>query len=267
MLLRRVAILTLLLLTAWCGAAAGQAKKPAPPAKQAPAEPKLVPQMPAGAPAKPFRFPQAVTRTLPNGLRIFVVPATSSAPQPAVTVRLVLTAAGAVHDPAGTRGVAEMTANLLTQGTEKRTAQQIAQAIDFVGGSLSASADNDATYVTASVVKKDLDLAMDLLSDVTLHAAFQPLELDRRREQLLSSLEVQYSDPNYLATVIFDRVMFGLNGYGLPNEGTPDTARALRRDDLARFRDSYYLPNQALLAFAGNIEPEAAFAAAEKYPG
>src|SRR5713101_3055243 len=267
MLRSRVAILTLLLFAAWCGAAGGQAKKPAPPAKQAPAEPKLVPQMPAGAPAKPFRFPQAVTRTLPNGLRIFVVPATSSAPQPAVTVRLVLTAAGAVHDPAGTRGVAEMTANLLTQGTEKRTAQQIAEAIDFVGGSLGASADSDATYVTVTVVKKDFELAMDLLADVTLRAAFSEEELDRRRQQLLSNLRVDYSDASYLASAVFDRAVYGPHPYGLPEEGTPDSVAKLARGDLLRFRDAYYVPNQALLAFAGDITPDAAFAAAEKYLG
>src|SRR5713226_7902843 len=236
MLRSRVAILTLLLLAACCGAAGGQAKKPAPPAKQAPAEPKLVPQMPAGAPAKPFRFPQAVTRTLPNGLRIFVVPATSSAPQPAVTVRLVLTAAGAVHDPAGTRGVAEMTANLLTQGTEKHTAQQIAEAIDFVGGSLGASADSDATYVTVTVVKKDFELAMDLLSDVPLRAAVSEEELDRRRQQLLSNLRVDYSDASYLASAVFDRAVYGPHPYGLPGEGTPDAAFAAAERYLGAWR-------------------------------
>ncbi len=267
MILRRVAILTFLLLAGWCGAVTGQANKPAPPANKARPQPKLVPQMPAGAPAKPFRFPQAVTKTLANGLRVFVVPAGSSAPQPAVTVRLVLTAAGAVRDPAGKPGVAEMTANLLTQGTQKRTAQQIAEAIDFVGGSLTASADSDGTYVTVTVVEKDFELAMDLLADVTLHAAFQTEELDRRRQQLLSNLRSEYSDPGYLASVIFDRVVYGRHPYGLPEEGTPDSAAKLERDDVVRFRDAYYVPNQALLAFAGDITPEAAFAAAEKYLG
>ena len=241
-------------------AAAGSA----PPAKQAPAQVKLVPQMPSGAPAKPFRFPKPETKTLANGLRVFVV---SSHELPAVSVRLVLTAAGSVHDPAGKPGVAAMTANLLTQGTAKRAAQQIAEAIDFVGGSLNASADSDGTYVTATVVKKDLDLAMDLLSDVALHATFQKEELDRRRQQLLSNLRVEYSDADYLASVVIARVVYGQHPYGLPNEGTPDSAATLARDDLMRFRDTYYVPNQALLAFAGDITPEAAFAAAEKYFG
>ena len=125
---RDVALVGLLGLGWLCAAAVaagGQAQKPAPPAKQAPApaaQVKLVPQMPAGAAARPFRFPKAETKTLPNGLRVFVV---TSHEQPVVSARLVLTAAGTLHDPAGKPGVAAMTANLLTQGTGKRSAQQI----------------------------------------------------------------------------------------------------------------------------------------------
>ncbi len=252
---------------------AQEAPAPKPAAKPAPkkdvseaaqAEVKLEPKMPAGAPGKPYHFPKAATKTLANGLRVFMV---SSSKQPSVTVRLVLTAAGALRDPADKPGVAAMTANLLTQGTEKRSAQQVAEAIDFVGGSLSANADHDGAYVTVTVVKKDFDLAMDLLSDVTLRAAFKSEELERRRQQLLSGLQLQYSDPSYLASVTFDRVVYGRHPYGLPDEGTPESVRALSRDDLVRFRDAYYVPNQALLAFAGDITPEAAFAAAEKYLG
>ncbi len=220
--------------------------------------------MPAGAAAKPFRFPKAEMKTLANGLRVFVV---ASQQQPAVTVRLVLTAAGAVHDPAGKPGVAAMAADLLTEGTEKRSAQQVAEAIDFVGGALTANTDRDGTYITTTVVKKDFDVSMDLLSDVTLHATFQKEELERRREQWLSNLRVEYADPSYLASVIFGRMLYGQHPYGLPEEGTPDSVEKLERDDLLRFRDTYYVPNQALIAFAGDISPEAAFAAAEKYFG
>ena len=243
------------------------APKPAPKkgvSEAAQAEAKLEPKMPAGAPGKPFHFPKPATKALANGLSVFVV---SGSKEPSVTVRLVLTAAGSLYDPAGKPGVAAMTANLLTQGTGKRSAQQIAEAIDFVGGSLSASADHDGAYITVTVVKKDFDLAMDLLSDVTLHAEFKSEELERRRQQLLSGLQLQYSDPSYLASVTFDRVVYGQHLYGLPDEGTPESVRALSRDDVVHFRDAYYVPNQALLAFAGDITPEAAFAAAEKYLG
>ncbi|MGH9781380.1 MAG: hypothetical protein ACRD33_06120, partial [Candidatus Acidiferrales bacterium] len=75
---------------------------------------KLASQMPAGQPTRVFHFPHAATQTLPNGLRVFVV---TDHRQPAVAVRLVLMSAGAIHDPAGTPGIASMTAGMLTQGT------------------------------------------------------------------------------------------------------------------------------------------------------
>ncbi len=112
-------------------------------------------------------------------------------------------------------GVAAMTANMLTQGTEKRSAQEIAEAIDFVGGSLTAEAGKDSTIVSLNVVKKDLQTGFDLMSDVVLHPAFQSEELERQRQQLLSNLTVQYSDPDFLASVAFSRVVYGGSPYGL----------------------------------------------------
>ena len=229
-----------------------------------PAGVKLVTQMPAAAPTKPFHFPKAATQTLANGMRAYVI---SDNEQPMVTVRIVFTSAGSVNDPAGKPGVANMTADMLKQGTASRTAEQIAQAIDFVGGSLSASADDDGTYIAVSVVKRDFALAMDLLSDVLLHPAFKKEELDRRRQQALSNLQLQYSDPGYIADAVLDRLIYGQHPYGLPGAGTPDSLRKLERADLERFRNTYYTPESALLAFAGDIKPDDAFAAAEKYLG
>lgn len=225
---------------------------------------KLAAQMPAAAPAKPYTFPKAATRTLENGVQTFVV---SDNEQPMVTVRLVLTGAGSVNDPTGKPGVAATTADLLTQGTASRSAQQIAEAIDFVGGALSASADNDGAYLTISVVKKDFGLAMDLLSDILLRPAFKKDELERRRQQALSNLQVQYSDPGYIAEVLLERIVYGQHPYGLPGSGTPDSLQKIARYDLVRFWEAHFGPEGALLAFAGDITPEAAFAAADKYLG
>src|SRR5271154_127358 len=225
---------------------------------------KLVPEMPApGAPTL-FNFPDTVTKTLANGLRVFVVTDHS---EPAVAVRLVALSAGTIKDPTGMPGGAEMTANMLTQGTEKRSAKDIAEAIDFIGGSLEASAGSDSTDVSLDVVKKDLGTGLDLMSDVVLHPAFSAEELDRQRQQLLSGLTVQYSDPDFLASAAFSRVVYGNSPYGLPAEGTPDTIKQLDSAVLKKFHDANYAPNQSLLAFAGDITPDEAFAMAEKYFG
>jgi len=225
---------------------------------------KLVPQMPGSGAPTPYHFPSAATKTLPNGMKVFVV---SDRREPSVAARLIIFSAGGIDDPAGSPGVSQMTANLLTQGTKRRSAQDIADAIDFVGGQLTAQAGKDATTVTLNVVKKDLNLGLDLMSDVVLHPAFKPEELDRRREQLLSSLAVQYSNPDYLASLTFNHVVYSGSPYGWPIEGTPDTVKKLKSEDLAKFHDAHYAPNQGFLAFAGDIAPEEAFALAEKYFG
>jgi zinc protease len=225
---------------------------------------KLAPELPAPGAPKRFQFPKAATKTLENGLRVFVV---SDHREPAVAARLVILSAGSIEDPANLPGVAQMTADMLTQGTAKRSAKEIAEAIDFVGGSLNASAGKDSTTVTLNVVKKDLHTGLDLMSDVLLHPAFSAEELERQRQQLLSNMTVQYSDSEYLASVVFARIVYGGSAYGWPGEGTPDTVKKLQRDQLAKFHDANYAPNQALLGFAGDITPEEAFAVAEKYFG
>jgi len=229
-----------------------------------PAGVKLVPATPApGAPTQ-FKFPSAATKTLANGLRVFVVTDHS---EPAVAVRMVTLSAGSTQDPKDMPGVAQMTANMLTQGTAKRSARDIAEAIDFIGGSLQASAVADATDVTLNVVKKDLAAGLDLMSDVVLHPAFKAEELDRQRQQLLSGLTLQYSDPNFIASAVFARAVYGSSPYGSPAEGTPQTVKKLDSEALSKFHDANYAPNQSLIAFAGDITPDEAFAAAEKYFG
>jgi len=224
----------------------------------------LAPQMPGPGAPTPFHFPAAATKTLANGLRVFVV---TDHREPAVAARMLILSAGSISDPAGTPGVAQMTAGLLTQGTKRRSAQEIADAIDFVGGSLNAQAGKDATTITLDVVKKDLNLGLDLMSDVVLHPAFKDEELDRQRQQLLSTLTVQYSSPDYLASLAFNHVVYSGSPYGWPSEGTPETVRKLKSEELVKFHDEHYAPNQAFLAFAGDIAPEEAFAFAEKYFG
>ena len=161
-----------------------------------------------------------------------------------------------------------MTANLLTQGTKRRSAQDIADAIDFVGGQLTAQAGKDATTVTLNVVKKDLNLGLDLMSDVVLHPAFKPEELDRRREQLLSisrrcSIRIPITSrrsPSIMWCIAVHRTA------GRSRERRT-RLRKLKSEDLAKFHDAHYAPNQGFLAFAGDIAPEEAFAIAEKYFG
>lgn len=270
--MRRNRIIRVVMLAACAGACGTQAlfaqrAQPAPQTPQPAPAVKLVPEMPAAAPPRPFHFPGAVTRTLPNGLTVFVVQPRNegeAATEPAVSVELLIRDAGSTSDPASKPGVASLAASLLTEGTETRSAQDIAGAIDVVGGTLGASAERDAIVMRASVVKKDFALAMDLLSDITLHAKFDPQEIERQREQRLSGMQVDYSDAEYLATTLFRRIVFGDSPYAMPPDGTPESVSAVTRDDLVKFRDQLFTPDRGLLVFAGDVTSDEAFAAAEK---
>lgn len=265
----RFPVLVLAALPALSGAGPFLAAQQAP--QQATPGAKLVEQMPPAAPPRPFAFPTPVSKTLANGLRVFVVSGRSRGPglpvDPAVSVALLIRGAGSGRDPQGKPGLAAITGDLLRQGTEKRSAQDIAAAIDFVGGTLQAGAGRDSTTLGVTVVKKDFDLGLDLLSDITLHAKFPPEEISRRQQRALSGFRSSYEDADYLADAVFRRVVFGASAYGLPPDGTPASMSAITRDDLVAFRDQYYLPNESIMAFAGDITPEEAFAAAEKYFG
>jgi len=174
---------------------------------------------PRPLPARQSNFPAYQIRTLPNGLQVVAV---SHHEQPAVSLRLLVRAGGA-QDPSNKPGVAYLAASLLDQGTTTKNAEQIASTIDSIGGAIGAGAGSDITFINAAVMKDSLGLALDLVSDLARHPAFAPEEIDRQRQQILSGLKVSYDDPDYLAGVVFDRLVYGFHPYGKPDSGVPES--------------------------------------------
>jgi zinc protease len=208
----------------------------------------------------PVKFPPYAVRTLANGLQVVAV---SHHEQPAVTLRL-LVRAGAAEDPDDKPGVAELTASLLDQGTTARSAEQIAEAIDSIGGVLATGAGVDLSYVNAVVMKDSLSFALELVSDLAQHPTFAKEEIERQRQQALSGMRVSYQDPEFLANAVFDRLVYGAHPYGRPQEGTPDSLTTLTRDDLLAFHRRWFGANNAILAIVGDVSAEEAFAGAER---
>ena len=202
--------------------------------------------------ARGVDFPPYQMVTLPNGLQVVVV---SHHEQPSVTLRLLIKS-GAAQDPKDKPGVASMTAHLLDQGTTSRTAQEIARSIESVGGGIGVSAGNDLSFVNAVVLKNDLTLALDLVSDIIRNPVFAQQELDRVRPQLLSSMQISYDDADYIADVVFDRLVYGFHPYGRPSSGTPASAARITREDLAAFHKAHYVPSNAILAVVGDVTAE-----------
>jgi zinc protease len=213
--------------------------------------------------ARPVKFPPYELRKLPNGLQVVIV---SHAEQPSVSVRMIVRA-GAAQDPKSKMGVAMLTATLLDQGAGKRSAEQIADAIDFVGGILSTGAGTDLTYISTVVLKDSLPFALELMSDVVRRPTFAQEELDRQRQQALSGMKVSAEDPEAVANQVIDRLVYGFHPYGLPGNGTVSSLSSITRQDLLDFHRQYYVPNNALIAVVGDVSAEEALAGLTKVFG
>lgn len=221
--------------------------------------PKQTPPPPTAPPK--FEFPAHHTRKLSNGLTLFVV---EDHRLPLVSTSLDILAGSAKDEPSKA-GVASMTAALLREGTATRSSEDLSRLVDNAGGTLSASSDEDTSTVSASFMKSFVDLGLELMADIVLHPKFDQDEIDRQMQQAQSGMQLQYSDVAYVANLVGGRVVFDKHPYGYPNEGTPQTLRRIKREDLVAFHKTYYSPANAYMAMAGDITADEAVAKAEKY--
>ena len=171
--------------------------------------------------ARDIKFPPYEIQTLPNGLQVVVV---LHHEQPSVSMRL-LVRVGTADDPRDKLGLAHLTASLLDQGTTTRSAQEMNDDVDFIGGVMGAGAGTDLTFVQMIVMKDSFEQGMRMLSDMARHPAFAPAEIERQRQQTMSGLKVSLEDPEYIANSVFDRLVYGFHPYGMPDTGTPEIDR------------------------------------------
>lgn len=221
---------------------------------------------PAEGPPRPLaprqmNFPPYEIRALGNGMKVIAV---AQNEQPAVTMRLLI-GAGAAQDPARKSGTARLVASLLDQGTSTLNAAQIADRIDSIGGSMGAGSGTDLSNVYAVVMKDSFDIAMNLLHDVVRNPAFAPEEIDRQKQQAISSLQVNSGDPGYVASVVFDRLVYGFHPYGVST--TPESLASISRADIQAFHRQWFVPNNMTLAIVGDVTATEAFVMAEKVFG
>lgn len=233
----------------------------APPAEPAPATAPTAPAVPAAparqAPPPPLAarqmtFPAYTETTLPNGLRMLVVPNPSL---PVLNATLFVNT-GSAADPRDHAGLAGMTADLLTKGTTSRTARQIAERIEGVGGSIGAGADQDDITVTAGALSDQDTLVFSLLADVVQRPAFAAGEIQTVRAQTLSALRTAQGTPGAIAGRTFARNVYGAHPYGTLAE--PATVERIDRADLQRFHRAHFTPANAMLVVSGDVTPERA---------
>lgn len=198
---------------------------------------------PEPGPAPEINIGDPATFTLPNGLRVFVV---ENHKLPRVTYSLVLD-----RDPileGDKAGITTLVGEMLMGGTTSRSKDELDEAIDRIGSQISVS----ATSASASSLKKYNDQLLELFTDVLFHPAFPQSELDKLKKQLISSLAAAQDDPNSIAAVVRNAVMYGKHHpYG--ETETAETVARIEVADISRYYQTYFKPNIAYLAIVGDI--------------
>lgn len=201
----------------------------------------------AVAPA--FAGPLAHREVLPNGVVLLVAERPAI---PIVVVRVYLRA-GSVYDPIDAGGLANLTADVLTRGTAKRTGPELDSAIEFVGGSLEGDAGRDGATIGLSVLRKDLALGLDLLAEVLLQPAFPEAELKRRREEIAAGIQRSEQDPQTVAGRAMAELLYPGHPYGRPVSGTVESVRRLTREQVVAFHRENYRPDVAVISVVGDV--------------
>ncbi|UZK69251.1 insulinase family protein [Sphingomonas sp. S1-29] len=202
-----------------------------------------------GAPVKPV-LPQPTETRLANGMRVIVV---EKRGLPLVSAALMVEGGGAL-DPSGRAGLASMTASLLTKGTTTRSATQIAEAVESLGGSIASDAQWDGAGVTLTVKSDQLTPALGILADVARNPALASEELDRARTQAIDGVTVQLKDPGALSRIVATRAVFGDAAYGNRLGGTPASLKAITRDEVMAAYRASWRPERAALVLVGDID-------------
>jgi len=174
---------------------------------------------------------------------------------------------GGEVDPPELSGLSNMLGDLVTKGTEKRNATQIAEEIEALGGALYASTRWESTRIGVDVMSSKIAPAIDILADVVRRPTFKADEIDRLRQQTLDDLTVELGEPGSIARYVASRVIFGDAPYGQPLAGTTETITRISRDDFLKYHQRWYRPDNAILLVGGDIRSANAFALAQRYFG
>jgi predicted Zn-dependent peptidase len=200
---------------------------------------------------------------LPNGVRVVSesIPFVRS-----VSVGLWVDS-GSRDEPADLNGISHFLEHMVFKGTERRSIADIARSLESVGGYLNAFTGKEHTCYYARALDEHLPLALDVITDLLLHATFPPKELEKEKGVVIEELRNVEDDPDDLIHDITEREVFGRHPLGMPVIGTERTVRAFRRDDLMSHRAQFYTPDRLVVAAAGRLEHDELVRLAEKALG
>jgi len=190
--------------------------------------------------------------TLENRLRVVTVPLANARSLSAG----VYLAAGSRYEAEAESGAAHFIEHMLFKGTRRRTAKQIANTIESIGGYSNAGTGREITTYYAMVTPEHLDVVLDLLSDMLLNSTFQPKELERERGVIIEEINRTLDTPDDLVFELATALEWPNNPVGRSIAGSHETVSAMSRAALRRFMARHYLANRAAVVVAGPVEHE-----------
>ena len=203
---------------------------------------------PKAAEARALQIPVPTSFQLPNGLTVFV---NERPGLPIVSANLVVKT-GSGSNPADKPGLANFTATMIDEGTESKSALQIAADVAQLGGSLTTSSTMDSSQASASSLLRTFPDMLTLLADVVRHPNFPQAEVERQRASRLASLVQQRENANAVASTVMAAALYGpAHPYGFTELGTEPSNKAMTRDDLQKFWSQNFAPNNAALIVSG----------------
>ena len=218
---------------------------------------------PTPGPLPKFSLPVPEKAQLANGLTIYLVER-HNLPLVAATL---YTISGSELNPLDKPGLSGFTADMLTEGTAARSALKFAEDTDQIGATIATQAGYSSASVSLSALSWNTGGGFDLLSDATLHPAFDAKEVERIRNQRVTAVLQENDEPFSLALRTANHVLFPNSPYGFSVLGTEASNKSIRRDDLTAFWKQGYVPSNAVLAIAGDLNLAQAKELAMKYFG
>ena len=205
---------------------------------------------PQPGPPRPYRFPDVTRKTLANGMRIMIA---ENHAAPLVAIR-ALVRSGAEHDLAENAGLASLTAELLDEGAGSRDAIKLAEALGRLGASLGSGADWDASYATLDVLSRNANEALEIFADVICRPMLPAPAFERVRSERLNELIQQRDEASAIAGKRFAKLLYGAGTYGNSVVGNTDSVSALKAEDIRRYYETHYVPNNVTIVVTGDIE-------------
>ncbi len=197
---------------------------------------------------------------LKNGIRVVAVPMKE---RKSVAAGIWVHVGGR-HEEERLSGVSHFLEHIVFKGTKSRTANQIKESIEGVGGSMNAFTSEEYTCFLAKIARKHFESVFDVLADMVLEASITETDLEKERTVIMEEVKMTQDQPSQLADELLSEIVWPKHSLGRPLAGTLKSVAGLSRADIVGYRDCYYQPNLITVVAAGDIDQQTLLRAAEK---